>query len=145
MYIVTSKEMSKQLTITVPDDLNDRLQNLNVSSICQQALSQAIVIEEIKLGDLPDMDKLIERLKIEKLQYVESWKAQGLKAGMEDALELNYDTFTRLEETQEIDEDTRYYLEEQHFEYLEHPNKEMYIKGWVEGVLSVWKSVKDTL
>ncbi|MEH1779701.1 MAG: hypothetical protein V7L26_11410 [Nostoc sp.] len=48
--------MAQRITITLPDNLHERLQmfkeSLNVSGVCQQAIDLAIQIEEIKLRTL---------------------------------------------------------------------------------------------
>lgn len=76
--------MTKRITITIPKELHDRLQavksDLNVSRECQKALNLVVQVEEIRRSDLPPMEKVIARLKIEKtcpaLFSNKKWKRQ---------------------------------------------------------------------
>jgi len=141
--------MAERLTVTIPEELHKRLQfvkaDLNISQICQAALDRAITIEELKKGELPEMTKLAERLKLEKIQADEEWRETGILQGKEDALEFSYEDFRILEKTKKIDENYIEYLNNKVIAFLENPNEEQFLSGWIEGVLSVWDQVKDTL
>ncbi|BAS57203.1 hypothetical protein NIES2135_34450 [Leptolyngbya boryana NIES-2135] len=140
--------MSERLTITVSDRLYQRLQavksNINVSQVCQQAIETAVTIEEIKLKEAPIMDKLVERLRIEKQESEGSWKQDGVVDGQEDAAELSYDEFRQLE-SDGLTEDLREWLNSRRVQYLENPDLPAYLEGWCEGALSVWQQVKGVL
>lgn len=58
--------MAQRITITIPDSLHDRLQavkdQINVSVICQEAIMQAVGIEEIKQKQISKIEMLLQRL-----------------------------------------------------------------------------------
>ncbi|MBD2296099.1 hypothetical protein H6G06_22115 [Anabaena sphaerica FACHB-251] len=155
--------MAQRITITLPDNLHERLQtfkeNLNVSGICQQAIDLAVQIEEIKVKtDIPAIEKAIARLRKEKQEISAKWKETGFKDGLTDATEkLNYPTLKYVGEGGDIDEqfpgmihgvpvsvwleayNYQRYEKEDDFEY------EIYDQGWIEGVIHVWEEIKDKL
>ncbi len=156
--------MAQRITITLPDDLHERLQmfkeSLNVSGVCQQAIDLAVQIEEIKVRtDIPAMEKAITRLRKEKQEASAKWKQTGFKDGLIDATEtLDYLTLKYIGEGGDIkksipgikneptvmmelqhDRWEGYYEEEDYFE------SEIYTQGWIEAVIHVWKEIKDQL
>ncbi len=156
--------MAQRITITLPDNLHERLQmfkeSLNISGVCQQAIDLAVQIEEIKVRtDIPAMEKAIARLRKQKQEASAKWKQAGFKDGLIDATEkLDYLTLKYIGEGGDIkksipgikNEPTvmmwldhfrweRYELEEDYFE------SEIYTQGWIEGVIHVWKEIKDKL
>lgn len=142
--------MAVRITVTIPDDLHQRLQivkdALNVSRLCQEAIDNAVRIEELKRQESPSMNTLIERLKIEKQQHVAEWKEAGVEDGKKDALELSYEEFKGLEQNNSIDdEDLLGWIDDRHLQYTENPDREAYLDGWLQGVLSVWNEVKNSL
>ena len=142
--------MAERITITIPNDLHERLQAvkdaLNVSRVCQEGLEVAIRIEELKREKSPNMDTLIEKLRIEKEQDVAKWKEEGVIEGKKDALNLSYSEFKDLESKQSITDDLTDWIEENHFEYMEgFVDKDVFLEGWLEGALSVWDEVKELL
>jgi len=119
---------------------------LNVSGVCQEALEMAIRIEELRREESPNMDTLIERLQIEKQQDAEQWKEEGVIEGKKDASNLSYGEFKQLESKQSITDDLINWIEENHFEYMEgFVDKDAFLEGWLEGVLSIWDEVKESL
>ena len=143
-------KLAERITITIPDNLHKRLQvvknALNVSGVCQEALEIAIRIEELKQEVSPNMDTLIERLQIEKQQDAEQWKEEGVIQGKNDASNLSYKEFKELESKQSITDDLTNWIEENHFEYMEGSiDKDAFLEGWLEGVLSIWDEVKELL
>jgi predicted CopG family antitoxin len=92
--------VAERITITLPNDLYERLQTvkdkLNVSGLCQTTIERAVTIEEIKLKDIAVMDKVVERLRLEKQEANQEWKETGLSHGLEDAQELSYDDSEQL-------------------------------------------------
>src|SRR5208337_3483900 len=97
--------MVQRITITIPDGLYERLQavkdRINVSGICQEAIMQAVGIEEVKAQDLPEMEKLLAKLQAEKKQHEvilsTQWRDRGFKEGLEDAHHIHYRDFIHLE------------------------------------------------
>ena len=83
--------MTQRLSISISESLYDRLQKnkegIKVSKVCQQALEDAIMIEELK--NEPDLSKMTERLKIEKNNLLKHYKTEGVKDGMNDALNMD--------------------------------------------------------
>jgi hypothetical protein len=143
--------LTERITITLPDLLFQRLQpvknSMNISGLCQQAIEQAVTIEELK-GESKNMDKLIEKLKLEKEQDNMSLKSQGITDGIEDATELSYTDFKHLEIKESISDDVLEWLRENRLEHMDDinsDNENVYLKGWLEGVLSVWEQVKGHL
>ena len=141
--------MKERITVTISDSLYKRLQqvknSLNVSGVCQQAIEIAVSIEEIKRKDIPNMEKLIERLQLEKQQDVESWKQTGVNDGKEDAMELSYEEFKNLEASESISDELLEWIQSRRIEYLENVDRDAYLKGWLEGALTVWDEVKQRI
>lgn len=89
--------MSIRLSITIPDELQERLQkvkdNLNVSKICTARIEQAVKIEEMKLIENPDFEKFTNRIREEIKIDREKEKELGFEHGLVDALELPYEEY----------------------------------------------------
>ncbi|MGB3496508.1 MAG: hypothetical protein WBA57_27520 [Elainellaceae cyanobacterium] len=160
--------MTKQIAVTMPDSLYERLQVVKgrfvVSAVCQDAIERAIEIEEINMKEIPSMDKLIERLKIQAEQESEDWRKQGSKDGQEGATDLDLADFRLFEKLEYSDagvmrvslNDDFYrstafdYIKEQWLEgdYYrdnggpEGDSEEAYLEGWVKGALLVWEQIK---
>ncbi|QSJ16899.1 hypothetical protein JYQ62_35445 [Nostoc sp. UHCC 0702] len=156
--------MAQRITITLPDNLHERLQmfkeSLNVSGVCQQAIDLAVQIEEIKVRtDIPAMEKAIARLRKEKQEASAKWKQTGFKDGLIDATEeLNYLTLKYIGEGGNINKpipgtkyeppvkmDLEHYRLEKYREEEDYFEPEIYTQGWIEGVIHVWKEIKDQL
>jgi predicted transcriptional regulator len=151
--------VAERITITVPDDLHKRLQEvkekLNVSRICSRAIDEAIELEFLKLRtDISDKEKAIERLRAEKKQEVsKTWKKKGFEEGVNDAQNtLRYSVIKHIassykDETLERDSyfsrgirhRIRRYSSDHEFE------EGAYKEGWSEGVAHFWEEVKDEL
>lgn len=89
--------MSKQVTITLPDELRDKVKRykdrVNISSICQKALDQKISDferQEAAVKNDPDIEAVIERLKKEKEMEENEWLEKGRKAGLVWAKQASY-------------------------------------------------------
>ena len=140
--------VAERITITLPSDMYKRLQvvkgNLNISGLCQGVIEQAIQIEEIKMKGVPVKEKVIERLRLEKQIAEREWKQTGFIDGQEDAQELSYEEFMALSK-QAISEDIREWVQHRHIRFLENPDEESYLKGWVEGALHFWNTIKHEL
>jgi hypothetical protein len=143
--------LSQRINISVSDALYERLQRtkdgINISQICQSAIETAVTIEEIKLKDVPPMDKLVERLRIEKEDSDTQSRIDGIEAGKEDALEMSFEEFKALEADPTGGQPDWVY--ENHIEYADRDcvplNENAFLEGWREGALSVWEEVKNTL
>lgn len=154
--------MSKILSISIPDKLNERLQahkgSLNVSALCQEALDAAIRIEEAKNMEGDEMEKLIARLKVEKEAIKQSSFGEGTRHGIEDAKNYSYVDFLAVEKIEEliaqygydcnvplellekeiVDDDSIDAVEEK-WDSIE------YWRGWVTGMMDVWEKVKGQI
>ncbi|MBD2072404.1 hypothetical protein H6F86_00450 [Phormidium sp. FACHB-592] len=141
--------VAQRITVTISDSLHGRLQrvkdSLNVSRVCQEAIEYAVQIEETKLKEIPVVEKVLERLRLEKERSEAEWKQIGVKDGQEDAAELSYNEFRLLELDDELSEETHEWIESKRIQYLENPDEDVYLEGWKEGVLSVWDQVKGRL
>jgi predicted transcriptional regulator len=156
--------VAERITITVPDDLHKRLQEvkekLNVSRICSRAIDEAIELEELKLRtDISDKEKAIERLRAEKKQEVSTkWKKKGFSEGLNDAqntlsyyflkqIALNYNEESRDKKEFPIVSFFRRKFRERYRKYSSDYEfeEEAYLEGWSEGVTHFWKEVKDEL
>jgi predicted CopG family antitoxin len=143
--------VAERITITLPNDLYKRLQTvkdkLNVSGLCQTTIERAVTIEEIKLKDIAVMDKVVERLRLEKQEANQEWKETGLSHGLEDAQELSYDDFRAIKKG-EISEDNREWVLEKNFDDDAKPDSDefdVYLEGWTEGVLHFWDEIEDQI
>ena len=143
--------VAERITITLPNDLYKRLQTvkdkLNVSGLCQTTIERAVTIEEIKLKDIAVMDRVVERLRLEKQEANQEWKETGLEHGLENAQELSYEDFRAIEKG-EISEDNREWLLETNFDEDAKPDSDefdVYLEGWTEGVLHFWDEIKDQI
>ena len=141
--------MAKRITVTISNETYERLQkvkaSLNVSNLCQETIDVAVYIEELKAKE-QNMTVLIERLKMEKKKASEAWKKEGFEAGQEDALEISYEDFKTLDSTKEITEDLLDWVTDKHFRWMNQDfDGDIYLEGWLEGVLSVWEKVKKNI
>jgi len=161
--------MAQRVTITIPDSLHDRLQavkdRINVSGICQEAIMHAVGIEEIKKQDLPESEQFLARLQKEREKHEIGWKDQGFEEGRKDAQLIHYVDFLKLEDLLKefahgkYDVERANYYKFKEFIYnspfyktrtMRHSswkgfNPMLYRKGWIEGVISAWESVRDKI
>lgn len=89
--------MTKKYTLTVPDDLAEKIdkwkEHFNLSRVFQKAISQAI---EEKIGfqqrmeDGEDMDQIIERLKRERYEVEQYYHDKGKDDGLRWAKAAHY-------------------------------------------------------
>lgn len=160
--------MSVRINITIPDDLNDRLKHVkdrfNVSKICTKAIDQAIKIEEIKLNDHPDIEKLALKIKEEMVADKTKNENEGFKDGAKDALTFSLQDFKAIlhelhsydiYRIDEYSEDAVEAYEEIFLEYASENTKltydltpsidSSYEFGWVKGALHVWGQVSKKI
>ncbi|MFB2836554.1 hypothetical protein [Floridanema evergladense] len=159
--------MSQRVTIAVPEPLFTRLQpvkhQFNISAVCQEALEMAITIEEIKTQVAED-ENLVQRLQTEKKVLLNKVRQEGFELGIRSSAKLSYKDFRHFERVQSLatalDEDVLDYL----FSYLDQkdcpePARQLdadfayllevdpasritFAQGWIDGVLSVWQTIK---
>jgi hypothetical protein len=117
--------------------------------------------EELKDKEIPEMEKLIERLRMEKAKEEKEWKEVGLRDGKEDAAKtLSYSEFKGIEKG--YGDLFRYDLtgdaidQAMGSEWLSEAVSKLadndpsfdeivYLTAWLEGVMEVWQQVKDKL
>jgi post-segregation antitoxin (ccd killing protein) len=143
--------MAKTLSITIPEDLFNRLQavkeSLNVSGVCQEAIASAVKIEELRKEGGDNMEAVIERLREEKKTHAEEYYAEGFEEGLRLGKELDYVTLLNIV----MDEDPFYVLD--HLEYevkdlrADNPrfDEEAYVEGMVEGIKEFYMQVEGDL
>lgn len=140
--------MTQRITVTIADELYERLQKvkagLNVSGLCQEAIGLAVRIEELKIEG-QSMEALIERLRLEKKEDSQKWRIEGFEAGEVDALKLSYQEFRQIEQTKEIDGYLLEKLKLSRLNWFSDVEENIYLEGWVEGVLNVWENVQNEL
>jgi post-segregation antitoxin (ccd killing protein) len=95
--------LAQRITITIPDNLHERLQavkdRINVSGICQEAILHAVSAEEIKASDIQNMDSLVAKLGHEIDLTSGHWKEIGIEDAVKDAQNLNFKDFLAVEST----------------------------------------------
>lgn len=146
--------MAHNLTITISEELWQAIERwrdqLTLSRICQQALAKEINRLEMLPKEVREMEKVVERLRAEKGDF----KAESYRAGFEDGIAwakkasykellewadtasisgLVLDNWVLPEELEEEDEDEK---------VVDEPR---YQRGWLDGVLKVWKTVKTKI
>lgn len=149
-----SDDPYQRITISVPSSLYNRLQevkdSLNVSQICQKAITYAVEYEEIKKMEGSEMDKITERLKKEKEESEKEDRENGKKAGFNDAKQMSYKdlkfVMRELETREEMansqasyDELSnnifdRFDKEDGYWMDMDDADPDVYLEGWLEGV-----------
>ena len=157
--------MARRITITIPDDLYDRLQavkgKINVSKASRLVgIMNAVELEEIKNAALSDKEKHIAGLR---LQRIECLRAAGKKYGIRDAASMDYDDFIAVAAVyenlhsadgdsfspyEELRDSVMIWLEDELNDREKKFGKfdwEVYLRGWVDGVWAYWSAIKDGL
>ena len=162
--------MSKKVTISVPDDLYEKMsewrESFNFSKIFQNAISSVIQKKESfqqKFKEELDLSSIIERLKKEKLELEKNFREIGKKDGLEwiktaHFKEIQYVLNWKPGRNPESDETLGDYFSqvfnsERFFEGLNLSQLQenfsefsgRYIDGWKEGVLEIWNEIKDKI
>jgi hypothetical protein len=159
--------MSQRVTIAVPDVLFERLQpvkhHFNISAICQEALEMVVTQEELKLQTAQD-NNLVDRLQAEKKVLLNKVRQEGFELGIRSSSKLSYKEFRHFERVAplaaSLDEEVLDYLgsfldlknypqearmQDLDFAYLlevDPQSRVVFAQGWIEGVLSVWQTIK---
>ncbi|WP_353673446.1 hypothetical protein [Synechocystis sp. LKSZ1] len=146
----------------------NRLQSVkrhfNVSAVCQRSLEQAIHCQELK-HHLTEQDGLVERLRSEKQVLLHTVWQEGFELGIRSSSKLSYENFRHFERVNPIakhlDEDVLDYLwtfldlkaypqqarlHDPDFAYLlesDAQSRIVFAQAWLEGVLSVWQTIKE--
>lgn len=162
--------MSKKITISVPDDLYEKMKewrsSFNFSKVFQNAITSMInKKEEVqkKINEELDLSSIIERLKKEKLEVENNFLEKGKKEGVEWSKTAHY---KELQYALSWMPDENPFKDEELGEYLTHTfNKykkmitftgktaqnrfneftSSFVYGWKEGVETFWNEVKDKL
>jgi hypothetical protein len=167
--------MSKKISITMSDELHNRLSkvrdNFSISAICQEALDREIKIEELaKEGG--NEETIIARLRLEKEKLQLSSRQEGQRIGIINAKNMPYTeirAFVDLKDLYYYEKDGDYeggesikslitHLcttlpaeKEQQFEdYFmgirwEGKDLRQYFIGFVNGVVSFYESIKEKI
>lgn len=162
--------MAKKITISVPDDLYEKMtvwkSSLNFSKVFQDAVSGMIRKKEVltsRLREEIDFSAVVDRLKKEKIEFECNITECGKKDGLEWSKtahyrELQYALAWNSYENPDRDEELGDYFSHM----FKHCKKritasgkkaqdcfngfsEKYLKGWKEGVELFWNEVKDKL
>ena len=165
--------MSKKITISVPDELHEKMNewrsSFNFSQVFQEAISKKISNKEKFLSErevIKDMDAIIERLREEKLEAEGDWFEVGKEDGFDWAafadykeiqsalnMEIGEDGFPDDSELAEyfqnyFDMDGMAEATEWNDKYRRtEPNEQgqKFIEGWKIGVEEFWDRVKDKI
>ena len=144
-----------RLNITIPDELYAALEpwrhRLNVSKICQEALTREIA----KLNDLPrqaeELADLVERLQQEKALADRFAFAQGVSDGVTWSRGASYGELRRWGECGEAAApgtgDGEQALQTALQRYRDDPafDERTYREGWCAGIQEVWQRVRDNV
>jgi hypothetical protein len=163
--------MSKKVTISVPDDLSEKMEkwrdHFNFSQVFQDAISSLIQKKEEfqkRLKGDHDMDAIVERLKREKSETEKNYFDDGKKDGLEWAKAAHYSDlqsaigweFNKGDDPRQcpdsdiadyfseiIDEDPILHCED----YDNYANDALvsFIAGWKEGVEEFWNEIADKI
>jgi len=167
--------MAQKITITIPEELFERLEgvksNFNVSGVCQEAIRQEVNRQELLTKENGKMKDVIERLKVEKQDYDTKYRDMGFNDGYEIAKQMHfkelvemarcneeYDKWEVLDPNQEmrvVGQPLNKFLKNVHNRFKQslkqvrmndlYVNEEDYRQGWLDGVKAFWIKVKDKL
>ncbi|WP_300673243.1 hypothetical protein [Desulfoluna sp.] len=162
--------MAKKVTISVPDDLYERMKEwrstTNFSQVFQRSMSNMIRKKEElrqKIHDELDLSCVVERLRREKAEFEANFIEEGKQAGLEWSRtahyrELQYALGWRPEKNPFKDEHLGDYfsqvLKKQSDRFTISGRTaqkrfqgfiDTYLSGWKEGVESFWNEVKDKM
>ncbi|HML73290.1 MAG TPA: hypothetical protein PKB02_02220 [Anaerohalosphaeraceae bacterium] len=92
--------MAANITITIPNELRERLQKVkqkfNVSKVCQEAIEVEVNRQELLTKGLEKKENVIIRLKTEKTEYIKHYYDLGYKVGIEICNTIRYRTLIEL-------------------------------------------------
>ncbi len=86
--------MAQRINISIPDELNEKMQlfkeRLNISKLCQNAIQQAITIEELKDQTNDEYERKAVACKKEREDLGKGFREEGFKDGYKDVLHSNF-------------------------------------------------------
>jgi hypothetical protein len=141
-----------RLTVSIPQDLHDRLEHwrdhLNISRVCQRALDREVRRLEELPQDAHALGTLVERLSREKADGDRAWFSQGVADGMTWAqgasyIDLRETAEKGVEATPEITAVVSRRMSRHEEELGFEP--ESYIEGWRFAASELWRRVKDKI
>jgi len=158
--------MAKKINVSIPDKLLTRMEpfrdRLAISRICQRAIERAIQLEEVAVMDIPEREKLIKRLQIERVESPQIWQETGFRHGVEDANKLHFEDFNFISNVYigmlfpEDKRDDSYVSKSinvlKGYEVVidrikimksEGIDIDIYMRGWIQGVMEIWKQIKE--
>lgn len=160
--------MAKKVTISVPDELYERMKEwrstMNFSQVFQRSISSMIRHKEAlrqKIHDELDLSSVVDRLKREKAEFEAGFVEEGKRAGLEWSRtahyrELQYALGWTPGKNPLADEHLGDYFSQvlkKHSERFATTGRmaqkriqeftATYLSGWKEGVESFWNEVKD--
>lgn len=165
--------MTQKITISVPDDLHEEMQqwkdSFNYSGLFQDAISKEIQKRENfqdRLKEDPSINEIIERLKEEKIESTQKYFDKGKIAGMKWAKASHYDEiqfalrFAKewqydypiinkndkgiwVEYWKEIMKNDGYFNEDGY--RRSNSNLNRFVHGWTTGILEFWDEVKNKI
>jgi len=163
--------MAKKITISVPDDLYEKMtewkSSFNFSKVFQNAISGMIQKKEdltSKLRSEIDFTSIVDRLKKEKIDYEFNFAEWGKKDGIEWCKTAHYEElqyalawiapYKDPAQDEELGDYFAGMFEKYRKRMMATGKKaqdavsgfsEKYLKGWKEGVELFWSEVKDKL
>jgi post-segregation antitoxin (ccd killing protein) len=155
--------MVARITVTIPDDLHVQLQQvkdeINVSGICQEALSKVVSVEIAKMNATTDREAAIVRLRLEREKSEDKAFSEGKRMALTDAAKMDYESFKCLETlaeeegssyppgwlTEEVRNEPRFswLFDVARYGKVGPGMEDRFIEGWIEGTLEFWNDVKD--
>ena len=142
--------MAHNLTITVSEELWTGIERwrdrLPISRICQEALAREVAIFEKLPQEVSEIERLIERLRAEKVDHRAQCYRNGVEAGISWAKVASYPELQDMADTASRNLVLDHWMlpggEEVDDQLVDEPR---YQRGWLDGVLKVWKIVKDKI
>lgn len=102
--------MAQTISISIRDELWSRFQavkeRFNVSRVCQTAIEREIERHELILQGTEDMEKVIQRLRMEKKETEKYFEDKGFRDGYRDAKVMRYVTLNELAKSQQSQEES---------------------------------------
>lgn len=162
--------MAKKVTISVPDELYERMKewrsSMNFSQVFQRSISNMIRKKEAlrhKIHEELDLANVVERLKREKAEFEANFIEEGKRAGLEWSRTAHY---RELQYALGWTPGKNPFKDEHLGDYFSHVLKKQsdrfaitgrmaqkrfeeftdkYLSGWKEGVETFWDEVKDKM
>ncbi len=155
--------MSKAIFVVLSDELFEKLEKfkerIDISDVCSRALMEEIEKLEKEEENTSDKQSTSIDVEISADDYLRLWKMRGVEDGKRDSEEFSYRAFMEilnvyknldtLPESFSSEQvlpgeiyDTILYPRLKELDDIS-PEKEAYLKGWVEGVLRTWEKVKN--